>query len=551
MRHLGRSLPRLEDRVHVTGRGRFAGDVAFPDQLHMRVVRSHVAYGRLDGVDVSAALAVPGVVAVWTAKDVARLPPVGLRVGACEALEPHLAPILAHASVRYVGEPVAAVFAESAGAADDAAELVALDVDLLEPVLLGGPLKPQPVEALTVRKSFGHLHAAFDGADRIVKTTLSLARDGGLPLETRATAARWDAGRDVLEVWGAAKSAAFARDALARMLARPRSGVAWHPVQVGGGFGTRGELSAEDVLVAHAAVVLGRPVRWVEDRREHLAAAAQARGMEAAVRAAVGADGTLHAIDAAFRIDQGAYLRPEGTMVADLVAALLPGPYRLSACRVSGQILLTNRTPAGTLRGAGRAEATFVRERLMDAIAAETGIAPLELRRRNLAAHEDMPFHRQVTALGREVVFDAARFQGLVDQAVRRFSLDVLRRRTEERRAAGELVGLGTAIHLDASAPGMGEHVVVSVDPMGFVEVATGATDLGQGIATALAQIVADILGVDYEAVRVTTGDTQRIEKSHVPSLFSTRSASRRATGRGSAARRRRSGPLRDLPPRP
>lgn len=534
MRHLGRSLPRLEDPVLVTGRGRFAGDVIFPDQLHMRVVRSSVASGRLKGIDASAALAVPGVVAVWTAKDVSRIAPVGFRVAGAEALEPHLQPILAHATLRYVGEPVAAVFAESAGAADDAAELVTLDVELLEPVLVGGARGPQPVETLAVRKSFGNLHAAFDRADRIVETTVSLARDGGVPLETRVTAARWDAGRDVLEVWGSAKSAVFNREALCELLGRPRAGVVWHATHVGGAFGTRGELGAEDVLVAHAALVLERPVRWVEDRRDHLAAAPQARGIDATVRAAVGGDGILHAIDATFSIDQGAYLRPESTMVADLVAALLPGPYRLSAYRVAGQLLLTNRTPAGTARGAGRAEATFVRERLMDAIAAETGIAPLELRRRNLVGPEDMPFHRGLTALGREVVFDTARFQALVDQAVRRFSLDVLRRRTEERRAAGELVGLGSAFFLDANAAGMAEHVTLSIDRMGVVEVVTGAAAFGQGIATAIAQVVADILGVEYGAVRVTTGQSDRVDRSD--GTFLSRSTAAVGTAAGFAA---------------
>jgi CO/xanthine dehydrogenase Mo-binding subunit len=531
MRHVGRSLSGLEDRIHVTGRGRFAGDVLFPDQLHMRIVRSHIAHGRVKAIDTSGALAVPGVVAVWTAQDVARLPPVGFRVAGSVPLEAHLQPILAGATVRYVGEPVAAVFAETSGAADDAAELVVLDVEPREPLLIGTANEPEPAESLTVRRSFGNLHTAFNEADIIVETSVSLARDGGLPLETRVTVARWDGGRDILEVWGAAKSPVFNREALAEMLDRPRASLVWHAPHVGGSFGTRGEVAAEDVLVAHAARVLERPVRWVEDRRDHLVAAAQARGFEAEARAAVGPDGTLYGIDATFRIDQGAYLRSEGSLVADLVAGLIPGPYRLPAYRVAGHMLLTNRTPAGTARGAGRAEATFLRERLLDAVATKTGVAPLEVRRRNLAGNEEMPYRRGVSVLGHEVAFENARFQSLLDQATRRFSLDVLRRRTEERRAAGDIVGIGTALSVDANAASASEDVSVAVDRKGCVEVVTGAARLGQGVETALAQIVGDILGVDYAAVRVTCGDSQRAGRSEGTWLSRTTAAVGTAAG--------------------
>ena len=514
MRHVGRTFAPPGDLVHTTGRGRFTGDVHFPGQLHMRVVRSPVAAGRLTRVQTEAARAMPGVVAIWTGRDVARLQPLGFRVAGSAALEVHCQPILAGTNVRYVGEPVAAVFAETAGAADDAAECVGLDIEGKDPVLVGGDHPPTASEPLTVRHAFGHLHAAFNEAETIVETTVSMERDGGLPIETRGTVARWDAGRDVIEVWGAAKSPAFNREALAALLGRPRAGVVWHVPDVGGSFGARGELAPEDVLVAHAACVFERPVRWVEDRREHLVAAPQARGFEASARAAIGTDGILHGLDVAFQLDQGAYLCAEGTLVADLVVALLPGPYRLPAYRIAGHVLLTNRTPAGTSRGAGQAEATFLRERLMDAVAVEVGLEPAELRRRNMISASETPFHRGVSLLEREVVYDTADFHGLADQAARRFSLELMRRRMADRRASGAVAGMGTAFFVDANAGSAAEHVVVSIDPRGFVDVATGIVNFGQGVAAPVAQIVADILGVDYAAVRVTCGDTARIAPS-------------------------------------
>jgi CO/xanthine dehydrogenase Mo-binding subunit len=422
--------------------------------------------------------------------------------------------------VRYVGEPVAAVFAETPGAAEDAAELVTLEVEPLDPALslsgrgASGGEALRTAEAATIRKAFGDLHAAFHEADRIVETRLALARDGAVPLETRGVVARWDAGRDVLEIWGGAKVPHASRDALADMLGRSRAGVVLHAGHVGGSFGVRGEIHPEDVLVAHAARVLERPVRWIEDRREHLCAASQARGIEARVRAAVADDGTLLGLDLDYSVDQGAYVRTEGTMVADLVAALTPGPYRLEAYRAAGHVRMTNRTPAGTARGAGRVEATFIRERVMDAIAAEAGLDPMELRRRNLPPADEGPLVRPVEALGTPVTLDAARTGRLVDQAVKRFSLDLVRRRAQDRRAAGELAGVGMALFVEASGAGPPERVTVGVDRRGAVEVVTGAVDQGQGLRTLIAQIVGDILGVDYDAVRVTCGGTGRIDHS-------------------------------------
>ncbi|MBJ3775077.1 xanthine dehydrogenase family protein molybdopterin-binding subunit [Acuticoccus mangrovi] len=517
MKHVGRSHPRLGDTPFLTGKAGFVGDIALVDQLHMRVVRSPIAFGRLRGIDAAAAFAVPGLVAVWTAEDVAALPPVGFRLAAAPTLEPYCQPVLAVDVVRYVGEPVAVVFATTATAAEDAAELVALDIDLLAPVLTltgssrGFEGETRPAEAATVRKAFGDLAGAMARADRVVEVSVGLDRDGAVPGETRGVVARWDGGRDVIEIWGDARLAPANRDALATMLGRPLAGVEINAVAVGGDFGMRGELYPEDVLVAYAARTLERPVRWIEDRREHLIAADQARAMAATAKAAVAADGRLLALDVEFAIDQGAYLRPTGTMVADLTAAMLPGPYRLEAFRAVGRVRMTNRTPAGAYRGAGRVEATFVRERLMDAVAAATGSPPLEVRRRSFLTPEEMPADRHMTTLGVPMTIDSGRYQSLIDQLTKRFSLELVHRRAIDRRAHGELAGVGTAVFVETSAAGKYEHVTLSVDPSGNLELVTTASELGQGLSTLLAQIVADIVGADPERIRVTHGASTRL----------------------------------------
>lgn len=516
MRHVGRSLPRPDDASRARGRARFASDVTLPRELHLRLVRSPVAFGTLRGIDTSAAAALAGVVAILTAEDLAAVPPIPVRHGAQGPLEQYLQPVLAGGTLRYVGEPVTAVLAETAGIAEDAAELVALAIVAQPPhlSLTGAPPVTDParaVEAASVRRAFGDLNGAFHAADRIVEVAVGLARDGAVPLETRASIAAWDTGSETLTLWTVARSAHATRDTLAAMLTLPRAAVRVETFARGGGAFLVEELSPEDVLVAFAARKLERPVRWVEDRREHLLAAPQSRGLRATARAAVKADGTLLGMDVEYALNQGAYVRPEGAMVADLLAASLPGPYRLDAFRARGRIVLTNRPPAGAFGSAGRAEATFVRERLMDAVASELGLPPMDVRRRNLTPAGPMLAGRRRETLGSPLTDRSGCHEALIDAATKRFGLDALRRRCADRRDRGDLVGLGQALFVEAAGPGAFEHVVLSVDRAGNVELVTGAAPDGRGMATELAQIVADIVGVDYDRVRVTFGDTIRI----------------------------------------
>ncbi len=353
----------------------------------MRVVRSNVAHGKILSVDTNAALAARGCVAVWTAREVAELPPIEFRATTIRGLEPYRQPVLAREYVRYVGEPVAVVFASDAYEAEDIADLVTMEIAELPPILSTdesvGEFEPgRNTEPTVVRKEFGDVEAAFRAAHTVIELDLRVGRHSGVPLEPRGAIARHDAARDVLELHAATKRLHPGRDLVARMLGRSPSSVHFYECHVGGGFGIRGEIYPEDVLVCVAALRLKRPVKWIEDRREHLMAANHSSQQHHRIRAAVDGQGRIQAIDDEFFLDQGAYVRTAGARVAEWTASMLPGPYHVPAYRVAGHFRLTNKTPAGTDRSPGRYESTFVCEQLMDAIAVRLDIDRAEARRR-------------------------------------------------------------------------------------------------------------------------------------------------------------------------
>lgn len=514
---IGQSVQRLEDPPLVTGRGRFAADVSFPHQLHMRMVRSHQAHGRLKSIDVAAARAAPGVFAVWTADDIPEISSIGFREGRIERLEPFRQPVLARDRVRYVGEPIAAVFAEDAYLAEDAAELVIADIEELPPLLSAddAPREFEPgrsTEPEIVRQGYGDVEPAFRNAHAVVELDLRIGRHSGVPMETRGAIARYDAGRDVLELHGAAKVPHRNQEALVRMLGRPFAGMHLYEGHVGGGFGIRGELYPEDVLVCAAAMRFERPVKWIEDRHEHLIAANHSRQQHHLVRAAVDKDGQILAIDDEFFHDQGAYLRTHAIRVPHMTCGILPGPYRVPAYRAVGHVRLTNKTPAATYRAPGRFETSFVRERLIDAIAVRLGIDPVEVRRRNAITAAEMPYHRPLQALGEEIDHDSGDYMGLLDAALAKFEWTKLQAELKQRRAAGEAVGAGIALFVEKSGLGPTDGVKIGVDINGMVEVVTGGSSIGQGIETVVAQICAETLGVDYRRIRVVHGRTDQID---------------------------------------
>jgi carbon-monoxide dehydrogenase large subunit len=312
---------------------------------------------------------------------------------------------------------------------------------------------------------------------------------------------------------GAAKVPHWNRDQIAKMLGRDRKSVNLYEGHVGGGFGVRGELYPEDVLVCEAALRFKRPVKWIEDRRENLIACNHSRQQTHRVKAAIDRDGHILGIENEFFHDQGAYIRTHGATVPDLACAMLPGPYRVPAYRAIGHIRLTNKTPGGTYRAPGRYESTFVRERLLDAIAAKVGISPVEVRERNLLAKADMPYDLRLDTLGTRVVYDSGDYAGLLGKALSATGWSEIRAAVKARRSKGELAGVGLAMFVEKSGLGPFDDVALEMHANGSVELVTGAASVGQGVETAMAQVCAETLGIDYTSVRVIHGQTDRIER--------------------------------------
>lgn len=515
-RYIGESVTRLEDLPLVTGRARFVGDVNFPRQLHARIVRSPYARGRITAIGTEEAAAAPGVVAVWTGGDLASVPNIPFRATAIKGLTPYTQPALARDFVRYVGEPVAVVIAEDPYLAEDAAELVVVDIEPEEPYLdaTQEPAEFAPglgCEPVVIEKGYGDVEAAFAAAHDVVDLDLSTGRHSAIPMETRGLIARFDEARGVLELHGAAKRPHWNRDQLAELFSMSPANIELYENHVGGGFGVRGELYPEDLIVCFATMKLRRPVKWIEDRREHLMTANQSREQTHRIRAAVDGEGRILAIDETLFHDQGAYVRTHGARVADMTIGLLLGPYRVPTYRARAHYRLTNKTPAATYRAPGRFEGTFVRERLIEAIGQRLSIDPLEIRRRNLIRSDEMPYERGLSALETEVVLDSGDYAGLLDKALAFSRWEELQAEARARRAAGEAVGVGFGMFVEKSGLGPSEMVTISVETDGTVTVITGASSLGQGMETVVAQICAETLGVDYRKIRVLHGDTNRI----------------------------------------
>ena len=538
---IGDRARRIEDPVLLRGAGRFAADTVRSGELHMRVVRSPVAHGRIVKVDVSQALLLDGVVTAWTFDDIAELPAIGFRLTPRPELIPYRQPVLARREVRYVGEPVAVVFATSAYLAEDGAELVDVEIEPgqahlqadTEPIPwidaeqatwasnTGDQVAAQDSEATTFVEEYGDIDAAFAKADRLVKkgthrvftTEARIGRHTAVPMECRGLVASYDESDQLLVVDGAAKVPFWNREAIAAMVGLPPHRVVVRETHVGGGFGPRGELYPEDVLVTVAAMRLRRPIKWIEDRQEHLVATNHSRGQHHRIQALVRVeDGFIEAMDAEFFLDQGAYVRTHGATVASLTASMLPGPYVIPHFRARARVRLTHKTPAGTYRSPGRYEGTFARERLVDTIARELGLDPATVRRTNFIPADKMPFERPIQAMGTHLVHDSGDYALLLDKVSERFDFPGIRAEVEGRRAQGELVGFGFGYFVEKSGIGPFEGARVAVDGAGQVTISCGASSVGQAVDTVLAQVVADGLQISHEPIRVVRGRTDLFE---------------------------------------
>jgi aerobic carbon-monoxide dehydrogenase large subunit len=517
-RALGASMRRKEDPRLLTGRGKFAADFRLPGLLQAAVLRSPHAHAKLGAIRAGAARALPGVVSVVTADDLGPIGKIPVRLGSRPSVIACLQPPLARDLVRYVGEPVAVVFADSRYLAEDAVDLIEVDYEPLDPVtdtrralepgapILHAAIGGNLVDRLEAHK--GDARTALASARYRVSERFAIQRHTGVPLETRGLTAAYDAGTGVLSLWGVAKVPHFNRRVLAELLDHPEHLIRFVELEVGGGFGVRGEFYPEDLVVPWAARRLCRPVQWIEDRREHLMATNHSRQQYHDIEIGFDADFRIVALADRFMVDMGSYIRTHGVVVPELTAALLPGPYRIP--HYTGEVLcvLTNKTPTGTYRGPGRYECTFVRERLMDIAAGRLGVDAGDLRRENFIQPSEMPYEVGGASLNQRTVYDCGDYRSAFDQALAAVGLERVRAEQAEARRQGRYVGLGVGCVLEKAGLGPWEYARVEVDATGHVVVYSGVAAVGQGIETTLAQVVADELSMPAEAITVVHGDS-------------------------------------------
>jgi carbon-monoxide dehydrogenase large subunit len=515
---IGASPRRKEDAPLLQGRGRYLDDLRRPGIAHLGVVRSLHAHARLRGVDAAEARAIPNVL-VFAAAD---LPEVARGIpapyGGTPSTRPYVQQILASQVVRYVGEPVAVVVADDPYRLSDAMDAVAVDYDPLPPVMTpDAAVKGEsrvhegwPDNAAVVaRGSIGDAERAIGSGDVIIEERLRHPRLTAVPIEPRGVLAYRDGESGPLVVWSSTQNPYLVRDIVSVVLGLPAEEVRVLAPDVGGGFGPKGNVYHEELLVPAVALRLGRPVKWVEGRREHFLATGHDREQVHAARIAFRRDGTIVAIDDAFQADVGAYPL-EGTGLTLNTVNHMPGPYRVPHYRSVGTSYVTNKTQNAAYRGAGRPEAVFVMERLLDIGARRLGLDPIELRRRNLVKPGEMPYRSGITYKdGVTVAYDPGDFPAALDRALELLHYPELRARQAAQAHASRRLGLGVACYVQGSGIGPYEGAQVRVDPSGQVFVTIGVAAQGQGHQTTLAQICAAELGVALEDVHIIAGDTQ------------------------------------------
>lgn len=511
-RWVGRAVRRLEDPRFLRGQARYVDDIVLPQMAYLAVVRSAAAHAQVRRVDVRAAAAGPGVLTVVVGTDLAGsispVPPNAVE-GAQVAPVPH--PVLAQDRVRYVGEPVAAVLAETRAAAEDAASLIDIEYDTL-PVITDSlqaqsaaalhGAAPQNVLLRWVRSS-GDVQGAFASASRIVAQRFHIPRLAAAPIEPRGAVASYDPGTDRLTVWCSAQDPHRPLAQLSRALSRPDDRIRVIVPDVGGAFGSKGAVPVEVILAAWLAMRVGRPVKWVEDRRDNLAASYQGRGLDAEIEIALDAGGTIRALRARLTADLGAYLFPSTAVVPVTTAMLLTGPYAIPAAAVELVGVATNKVPTGPYRGAGRPEAAYLLERVVELAAHEGGIDPVALRRRNLVSADQFPYR---TPLG--FTYDSGNYARALERACTLLDYDRWRRDQAAARQEGRLVGIGVAMYVERAGSAVWESAAVSVTPAGHAIVRIGSTPTGQGHVTTFSQIVVDALGIEFDAVTIEQGDS-------------------------------------------
>ena len=526
----GAAVKRREDPRFLRGEGRFIDDVTLPGLLHAAFLRSPHAHARIARVDTTAAAAAPGVVRVLTFADLERwmkpLPLFG-------AVPPGLAAVvtfdmrqtpqwaLCRDRARYVGEIVAMVVADCPERAEDSVDLIRVDWELLTPVVdmtraaePGAPLlHPEWGSNIGVgfTHSIGDADRAFAQADVTVTETFHIQRYVGMPLENRGVVATWDRRDGTMTTWNSTQVSHFVQQGLTGALGLPPHKIRVIAPDLGGGFGTKASGYAEDALVPIAAMALGRPVKWIESRREHMSGAAHARHQVHAISLAAARDGAILGVRDRIWLDLGAY-NVWGVVLPYNTVAHLIGPHRIKHMRVDVQAVVTNKTPNAPYRGAGRPETVFAMDRIVDCLARELRMDPAELRRRNYIRPDELPYDFGMPYRdGNPLVYDTGDFPEALEQALEAADYQKFRADQPRLRAQGIHRGIGISGYVEGTAIGPFEGATVKLDLAGRVLVATGAISSGQGHETSFAQIAADALGVPMDWITVIGGDTAAV----------------------------------------
>ncbi len=522
--YIGAPIPRREDARLLTGRGTFVDDLEMPGVAHAAMVRSPHAHARVRRIDTEAARALPGVLAIVTAEDIAdiqkpwpaRMPsPVpGTSVRHCVR---HTLPV---AKVRHAGEVVAVVVAESRALAEDARDLVEVEYEVL-PVVATAAAALAPGASLVyeelgdniaahIIQRVGHPERAFASADHTLRETFRVMRGGSHSMEGRAVVARYDEALDSFTVWDATQAPHAIRAMLAYLFDLPEHRVrVIAPPDVGGGLGPKTSFYPEEALVCWLARRLRRPVKWIEDRLEHFMSAAQEREQIHTIEIAFTRGGALLALRDVFTHDVGMY----GALIAPVITACtVPGPYRIPNIHSEFRAAYTNLPPTAAVRGAGRPQGVLVMERMMDRMAETLGLDPAEVRFRNLIPADAFPYPvGMVFRDGAPLTYDSGDYPELLRRALEIADYPRARREQAELRAQGRHRGIGVAICVEGVGLGPFEGAILRLDSRGRVVVTSGAPPQGQGYQTAFAQIAADMVGVRFEDVDVVTGDTGAI----------------------------------------
>ena len=523
-KYVGQRVKRTEDPRLIKGLAHYVDDIKLPDILHVAFVRSLYAHARISSVDASEALKAPGVVAVFTGKDVAeKIGPVPCASALPDLKVPDYR-VLATDKALFVGHPIAAVVAADKYAARDAVDLISVEYEELPAVVdveaaaKGGTVIHEKFGdnvAYKLTSGEGDIEAALKSADRVVSQRMVHQRLAPIAMETRGVLARYFPGEEELTIWSSTQIPHLLRTQLALMIGIPENKLRVITPEVGGGFGSKLNVYAEEALLGWISMQLGKPAKWIETRRENFQSTIHGRAQVGTVEIGCKSDGTITGLRYNVFADLGAYHQLLTPAIPTLTGLMLSGAYKIPAIQMNVTGVFTNKMATDAYRGAGRPEATYVVERAMDLVASELKMDPVEVRRKNFPKSDEFPFH---TATGLD--YDSGNYEAALDKALDLSGYQKLRAEQKQARANGKLIGIGMSSYVEICALGPSqampaggwESATVRIEPTGKVTIMTGASPHGQGQETSFAQIAADELGVDLNDVTVIHGDTAIVQ---------------------------------------